>query len=169
MKLNELSDNPGARKSRMRVGRGIGSGKGKTCGRGHKGQKSRTGVRDLGEGGQTPLYMRVPKRGFNNINKREVEVVNLARLEQYSKAKKIDAGSVNRETLVKAGIVKSKTSLVKILGEAKSKFTIAADLASKSAQESVEKAGGKITLAAVKPARTKDSSKQEAAARKGAK
>lgn len=147
MKLNELKDNDGARKSRMRVGRGIGSGKGKTCGRGHKGQGSRTGVSNMGEGGQTPLYMRVPKRGFNNVNRKEVEVVNLSRIEQFVEAKKIDAGkTINRETLVEAGLIKSKTSLVKILGAGKTKLNIEADHASKSASESVEKAGGKIQV-----------------------
>ena len=146
MKLNELQDNDGARKPRMRVGRGIGSGKGKTCGRGYKGQKSRTGVSYLGEGGQTPLYMRIPKRGFNNPTRREVEVVNLSRLEQFVTNKKIDGGKVSRETLVEAGLVKSRTSLVKILGTTSSKVVISADLASKSAIESIEKAGGKITL-----------------------
>lgn len=152
MKLNELKDNDGARKSRMRVGRGIGSGKGKTCGRGHKGQKSRTGIANMGEGGQTPLYMRIPKRGFNNYTRKEIEVVNLDKLEQYVASKKIDGGKVNRDTLAEAGIIKSKTALIKILGSAKSKLVIEADLASKTALESVEKAGGKLTVAQAKEA-----------------
>ena len=147
MKLNQLKDNNGARKSRMRVGRGLGSGKGKTCGRGYKGQGSRTGVSNMGEGGQTPLYMRVPKRGFYNINRKEVEVVNLERLEKLIESKKIDAAkTINREALLKSGLVKSKTSLIKILGQAKSKLNVEADRVSKSAGESLEKAGGKVTL-----------------------
>lgn len=153
MKLNELADNPGARKARMRVGRGIGSGKGKTCGRGHKGQGSRTGVSNMGEGGQTPLYMRVPKRGFFSINKKEVEVVNLEKLELLVESKKIDGSKpINREVLANAGVIKSKTSQIKILGKGKAKLTIEADQASKGAVESVEKAGGKLTVKA-KPAK----------------
>ena len=166
MKLNELADNPGARKSRMRVGRGIGSGKGKTCGRGHKGQGSRTGVSNMGEGGQTPLYMRVPKRGFSNINRKEIEVVNLEKLEQLVESKKIDGGkAINREVLVAAGVIKSKTSTIKILGKAKAKLTIEADHASKSAAESLEKAGGKITFIPKKAPRPnqKQKAKKDAA------
>ena len=147
MKLNELADNPGARKSRMRVGRGIGSGKGKTCGRGHKGQGSRTGVSNMGEGGQTPLYMRVPKRGFWSPVRKEVEVVNLDKLEQLIETKKIDGSKpINREVLVAAGVIKSRTSTIKILGKGKAKLTIEADHASKGAVAAVEKAGGKITF-----------------------
>lgn len=164
MKLNELKDNDGARKSRMRVGRGIGSGKGKTCGRGHKGQGSRTGVSNMGEGGQTPLYMRVPKRGFNNINRKDVEVVNIRILEAYVAAKKLDAGKITKEALRAAGILKSKTAIVKILGtgDVKSKLVIEADTASKTVLAAVEKAGGKITLAEVKPKRTKVVKKEAA-------
>lgn len=153
MKLNEIKDNPGATQYKTRVGRGIGCTKGKTCGRGHKGQGSRTGVSNMGEGGQTPLYMRIPKRGFNNHTRKEVEVVNLGMLEKATAAKKIDAGSVNKESLKKAGLVKG-CGLVKILGtgEVKTKFTIDADLASKSAVEAVSKAGGKINLPAAEKA-----------------
>ena len=153
MKLNEIKDNSGATQYKTRVGRGIGCTKGKTCGRGHKGQKSRTGISNMGEGGQTPLYMRVPKRGFNNVNRRDVEVVNFFALEKAIEAKRIDAGSINKETLKKAGLTKGR-GLVKILGtgELKSKLTITADLASKSAVEAVAKAGGKITLPAAETA-----------------
>jgi len=165
MKLNELKDNDGARKSRMRVGRGIGSGKGKTCGRGHKGQGSRTGVSNMGEGGQTPLYMRVPKRGFWSPTRKEVEVINLDKLEQLVESKKIDGSKpINREVLVAAGVVKSRTSTVKILGKAKGKLNIEADHASKSASESVEKAGGKITFIPKKaPLENQKKSKKAAA------
>ena len=147
MKLNEIKDNAGATQYKTRVGRGIGCTKGKTCGRGHKGAKSRTGVSNQGEGGQTPLYMRVPKRGFNNINRKDVEAVNIFAIERAIEAKTLEAGSINRETLQKAGLTKGR-GLVKILGtgEIKSKLTIDADLASKSVVEAISKAGGKITL-----------------------
>lgn len=147
MKLNEIKDNNGATQYRTRVGRGIGCTKGKTCGRGHKGQKSRTGISNMGEGGQTPLYMRIPKRGFNNINRKEVEVVNFFALEKAIETKRIEAGNINSESLQKAGLTKGR-GLVKILGtgELKSKLTITADLASAGAIKAIEKAGGKITL-----------------------
>lgn len=150
MKLNEIRDNSGATQYKTRVGRGIGCTKGKTCGRGHKGQGSRTGVSNMGEGGQTPLYMRLPKRGFNNHTRKEVEVVNFFAIEKAIEAKKLDGASINSESLKKAGLIKGR-GLVKILGtgELKSKLTITADLASKGASEAVSKAGGKITLPAV--------------------
>lgn len=150
MKLNELQDNKGARKNRTRVGRGIGSGKGKTAGRGHKGQKSRTGVSIKGfEGGQTPLYMRVPKRGFTNPNAKTVETINVAKIEDFVSRKKLGA-KIDRAALEEAGLVKKRGSLVKILGngEIKAKVEITADLASAKAVAAVEKAGGKITLPA---------------------
>ncbi len=147
MKLNELKDNPGAKHRKMRVGRGIGSGKGKTAGRGFKGQGSRTGVSNMGEGGQTPLFRRLPKRGFKNHSTKVVEAINLGKIEEFVAAKKLPA-KVDREALEKAGLVKIANSLVKILatGELKSKVEIEADLASKAAASAVEKAGGKITL-----------------------
>ena len=151
MKLNELNDNDGSRKSRMRVGRGIGSGKGKTAGRGHKGQSSRSGVALLGmEGGQTPFYMRLPKRGFTKPNQVLVETINLSVLEDFVSRKVLPA-TIDREALIKAGLVKKSGSEVKILGKGTLtvKVQIEADAASKSAIAAIEKAGGKITLPAV--------------------
>lgn len=153
MKLNEIQDNKGSHKRRMRVGRGIGCTKGKTCGRGHKGQLARTGVSNMGEGGQTPLYMRLPKRGFNNINRRDVEPVNVQVIERAIEAKKLDAAKINKETLVAAGVIRGR-GLVKVLatGAVKSKLIIDADLASKAAVAAIEKAGGKINLPAAEKA-----------------
>ena len=150
MKLNELADNKGARKTGIRKGQGIGSGKGKTSGRGHKGQKSRSGVAIDGfEGGQTPLYMRVPKRGFTKPNQEVVETVNIAKIEEFVAAKKLKA-KIDRAALEEAGLVRRTGSTVKILGkgEIKSKVEITADKASKSAIEAIEKAGGKVNLPA---------------------
>jgi large subunit ribosomal protein L15 len=151
-KLNELSDNPGARKDRMRVGRGIGSGKGKTAGRGQKGQKSRTGVSLLGfEGGQMPLHMRMPKRGFNNPFAKKMAEVNLWRLEQAIAAKKLDAKKpIGAAALIAAGVIRREKDGVRLLGkgELKSKIDITVYSASKSAREAVEKAGGKVTTTA---------------------
>ena len=152
MKLNQLSDNPGARKNRIRVGRGIGSGKGKTAGRGGKGQTARTGVAIKGfEGGQMPLHRRLPKRGFNNIFRQEHAVVNLGRLQQAIEAGKLDPkATVGREALKAAGLVNKIGGGVKLLakGELKQALTIEVDRASKSAIEAVEKAGGKVVVAA---------------------
>jgi large subunit ribosomal protein L15 len=152
MKLNQLSDKPGARKNRIRVGRGIGSGKGKTAGRGGKGQTARTGVAIKGfEGGQMPLHRRLPKRGFNNIFRQEHAVVNLGRLQQAIEAGKLDPkATVGREALKAAGLVNKIGAGVKLLakGELKQALTIEVDRASKSAIEAVEKAGGKVVVAA---------------------
>jgi large subunit ribosomal protein L15 len=152
MKLNELSDNPGARPSRTRVGRGIGSGKGKTGGRGVKGQKSRSGVAIKGyEGGQMPIYRRLPKRGFTNIFAKKLNVVSIARLEQAIEAKKLDAKkAITVEALVEAGVIRRANDGVRVLGdgEAKSKLNIEVAGASKSAVEKIEKAGGKVTILA---------------------
>lgn len=152
MKLNELSDNPGATKKRMRVGRGIGSGKGKTCGRGHKGQKSRTGVAVKGfEGGQMPIYRRLPKRGFTSRNKQEYNLVNLGRLQRSIDEGKLDVTQeIHAETLKRAGLIRDNAHPVKLLGqgELKSPVKIAVDKASKAARDAVEKAGGTVTLAA---------------------
>jgi ribosomal protein L15, bacterial/organelle len=150
MKLNEIRDNEGARKSRTRVGRGIGSGKGKTGGRGVKGQKSRTGVAIKGfEGGQMPIYRRLPKRGFNNKNFRtEYAVVNIGRLQKAIDNGKIDAKKpINAEVLQEAGLVTKLKAGVRLLakGELKAKVTIEVARASGSAVEAVEKAGGTIT------------------------
>ncbi|MEO0394071.1 MAG: 50S ribosomal protein L15 [Pseudomonadota bacterium] len=150
MKLNEIRDNEGARKSRTRVGRGIGSGKGKTGGRGVKGQKSRTGVAIKGfEGGQMPIYRRLPKRGFNNKNFRtEYAVVNIGRLQKAIDNGKIDAKKpINAEILQEAGLVGKLKAGVRLLakGELKAKVEIEVARASGAAVEAVEKAGGKIS------------------------
>jgi large subunit ribosomal protein L15 len=150
MKLNEIRDNEGATKNRMRVGRGIGSGKGKTGGRGVKGQKARTGVSIKGfEGGQMPLHRRLPKRGFNKPNARELNEVNLGRIQEAVAAGKLDVGAtVTVESLVAAGICSKPRDGVKILGvgelAAKLAFEVAG--ASKSAVAAIEKAGGSVTI-----------------------
>lgn len=151
MKLNELSDNPGARKDRTRVGRGIGSGKGKTGGRGVKGQKSRSGVAIKGfEGGQMPIYRRLPKRGFKNPFRKTFAVVNLGRLQQAIDEKRIDpAKTVDIAALTAAGIVGRRVGDgVRLLakGELKSKVTIEVTGASEAAVAAVQKAGGKVVL-----------------------
>ncbi len=150
MKLNELRDNPGATKQRMRVGRGIGSGKGKTAGRGVKGQKSRTGVSINGfEGGQMAIYRRLPKRGFHNIFRKDYVTVNLGRLQAAVDAGKIDAGQpVNAASLVACGVVRRAKDGIRLLGtgELTTKLTIEVAGASKSAVAAVEKAGGSITV-----------------------
>jgi large subunit ribosomal protein L15 len=152
MKLDQLRDNPGARKSRIRVGRGIGSGKGKTGGRGGKGQTARSGVAVNGfEGGQMPLYRRLPKRGFNNIFALEFVEVNTGRLQQAIDAGRLDAGKpVNAETLRAAGLIGRPRDGVRLLGKGdlKAKISIEVAGASKSAIALVEKAGGsvKVTL-----------------------
>jgi large subunit ribosomal protein L15 len=150
MKLNEIRDNEGASKNRMRVGRGIGSGKGKTGGRGVKGQKSRTGVSIKGfEGGQMPLHRRLPKRGFNKPNAIELNEVNLGRIQQAVEAGKLDqATPVTNEALVAAGVISKPRDGVKILGvgELKAKLTFQVAGASRSAVEAIEKAGGSVTL-----------------------
>ena len=151
MKLNELSDNKAARKDRTRVGRGPGSGKGRTAGRGMKGQKSRSGVSIKGfEGGQMPLYRRMPKRGFKNPFRKEFAVVNLGRLQQALDDKKLDAGKpVDTAALTAAGLVGRRVGNgVRLLakGELKTKITIHVAGASKAAIAAVEKAGGNIVL-----------------------
>ncbi len=151
MKLNELRDNDGARKERMRVGRGIGSGKGKTAGSGHKGQKARSGVAIKGfEGGQMPIYRRLPKRGFTSLNKKDFQVLNIGRLQAAIDAKKLDAKKpITVETLVEAGIVGKVVDGVRLLakGDLTAKVEITVTGASKGAVEAVEKAGGKVTVA----------------------
>ncbi len=151
MKLNEIRDNDGARKLRTRVGRGIGSGKGKTAGAGHKGQKARSGVAINGfEGGQMPIYRRLPKRGFTSLNKKDFQVLNLGRLQKAIDAKKVNAGkAITVETLVEAGVVGKVVDGVRLLakGELTSKVDITVTGASKGAVEAVEKAGGKVTVA----------------------
>lgn len=151
MKLNQLSDNKGARKSRIRVGRGIGSGKGKTGGRGVKGQKSRSGVSGIRayEGGQMPLYMRLPKRGFNKPNRAAFAEVNIGRLQTAVDAGKLDAGkTIDVAALVEAGVVRRAKNGVRLLGvgELKSKLDLVVAHASAGAKAAVEKAGGSVTL-----------------------
>ncbi|MBR1948806.1 MAG: 50S ribosomal protein L15 [Alphaproteobacteria bacterium] len=149
MKLNEIRDNEGARKSRKRVARGIGSGSGKTGGRGQKGQKSRSGVAVNGfEGGQMPIYRRLPKRGFNNHFAKEYAVVNLDTLQKAVDAGKLNAEDINVEALLNAGIVSKKLDGVRLLarGAITSKVNVTVNSASKSAVAAVEKAGGKVNL-----------------------
>lgn len=151
MKINELRDNDGARKERTRVGRGIGSGKGKTAGSGHKGQKARSGVAINGfEGGQMPIYRRLPKRGFTSLNKKDYQVLNIGRLQKAIDAKKLDAKNpITIEALVEAGVVGKVVDGVRLLakGELTAKVDITVTGASKGAIEAVEKAGGKVTVA----------------------
>jgi large subunit ribosomal protein L15 len=155
-KLNEIRDNEGARKGRMRVGRGPGSGKGKTAGRGVKGQKSRSGVAINGfEGGQMPLHMRMPKRGFNNPFAKKLVEVNFWRLEQAIAAGKLDAKkAIDAQALLAAGVIRRVRDGVRLLGEGelKSKLDITVYSASASAAKAVEAAGGKLTTTAKKPA-----------------
>ena len=152
MKLSDIADNSGARKKRMRVGRGIGSGKGKTSGRGGKGQTARSGVRIKGfEGGQMPLHRRLPKRGFNNIFRVEFAEINLDRIQQAVDSKLIDVKeTVNAESLVKSGVVRRAKGGIRLLGrgELKAKLNIEVHGASKSAIAAVEKAGGTVKILA---------------------
>lgn len=152
MKLNELRDNPGARKERKRIGRGIGSGTGKTSGKGHKGQKARSGVAIKGfEGGQMPIYRRLPKRGFKNIFRNDYAEVNLGRLQKAIDEGKVDAGKpIDSAALLAAGVIRRELSGVRLLGngELKSKVDLHVAHATKSAADAVEKAGGSITVVA---------------------
>jgi large subunit ribosomal protein L15 len=152
MKLNQIADRPGSRSFRKRVGRGIGSGKGKTGGRGVKGQKSRTGVRIKGfEGGQMPIHRRLPKRGFTNIFRLEFAEINLDRIQGAIDAKLLDAkGTINAESLVKSRVIRRAKAGVRLLGrgELKAKLNIEVHGASKSAIAAVEKAGGTVKILA---------------------
>ena len=158
MKLNELRDNPGARKSKKRVGRGIGSGVGKTSGRGVKGQKARSGVAiNAFEGGQMPIYRRLPKRGFNNPFRKRYAHINLDQLQAAVDAKRIDAGqTVTADTLVESGVLRRAWDGVRVLGrgELSAKLTIEVAGASAGAVEAIEKAGGSITQLVVKKEKT---------------
>jgi large subunit ribosomal protein L15 len=182
MKLNELKDNQGARKSRMRVGRGIGSGKGKTAGRGQKGQTSRSGVSIFGfEGGQMPLHMRLPKRGFNNIFAKDFAEVNLGAIQKLVDAGKLDtSGTIDHDALKAAGVARGGKDGVRLLGKgefsAKLAFRVAG--ASKGAREAVEKAGGSVEiverrnsaeLAAAKKGKARDARIADKAAKNSAK
>ncbi|WP_028878499.1 50S ribosomal protein L15 [Terasakiella pusilla] len=149
MKLNELRDNDGARKSRMRVGRGMASGKGKTSGRGQKGQKARNTVAVGFEGGQMPLYRRLPKRGFTNNFRQEFAVVNVGRIQKAIDAGKINAGeTLNVDALKAAGLVNDVKDGVRLLnkGEITTKVTVEVNSASSAAVAAVEKAGGSVTV-----------------------
>lgn len=152
MKLHELRDNEGASRKKKRVARGPGSGKGKTAGRGIKGQKSRSGVAINGyEGGQMPLYQRLPKRGFNKPNQKKFAVVNLGLIEKFIEAGKLDAkAEINEDALIASGLVRRKLDGIRVLakGEFKSKVTLNVTGASKSAVDAVEKAGGTFTTLA---------------------
>ena len=165
MKLSDLRDNPGAVKSRKRLGRGIGSGTGKTAGRGVKGQKSRSGVAIKGyEGGQMPIHMRLPKRGFNNPFAKDYAEVNLGAVQKAIDAGKLDAGKdIDHAALKAAHLARGGKDGVRLLGKgeltAKAKFIVAG--ASKGAKEAVEKAGGSIEVIEVVPA------SEKAAAKKG--
>ncbi|WP_127089549.1 50S ribosomal protein L15 [Aquabacter cavernae] len=156
MKLDEIRDNPGARKKRMRVGRGIGSGKGKTGGRGVKGQKARTGVAIKGfEGGQMPLHRRLPKRGFHNIFRLDYNEVTLGRIEAAVQAGRLDASQpVTEAALITAGVLRRAKDGVRVLGsgELTSKVNLDVAYATKSAVAAVEKAGGTVSMTAPAPA-----------------
>lgn len=149
MKLNELSPADGSTKKRMRVGRGVGSGKGKTAGRGVKGQKARSGVAVNGfEGGQMPIYMRLPKRGFTMPGAKKMSWVNLGRIAKAIEAGQLDAANVTEETLVASGVVRNARDGIRLLakGDAPKKLNITVTGASKAAVEAVEKAGGSVTV-----------------------
>ena len=173
MKLNELSDNQGARHRKMRVGRGIGSGKGKTAGRGQKGQKSREGVSIKGfEGGQMPLHMRLPKRGFNNIFAKDYAEVNLGAIQKAGDAGTLTATEIDHAALKAAGLARGGKDGVRLLakGELTAKLTFTVAGASKTAREAVEKAGGTVNVIEVVPAAEKAKAKkgQTLAAKKAA-
>jgi large subunit ribosomal protein L15 len=164
MKLNELRDNDGARKGRMRVGRGIGSGKGKTGGRGQKGQKSRGGVSIAGfEGGQMPLHMRLPKRGFNNIFSKDYAEVNLGAIQKLVDAKKLDVkATIDHAALKAAGVARGGKDGVRLLakGELTAKLSFVVAGASAAAKAAVEKAGGSVDVIHVVPAAEKAAAKK---------
>ena len=150
MRINQLADRPGANKNKRRLGRGSASGKGKTAGRGHNGQKSRSGVSIKGfEGGQMPFYRRLPKRGFNNIFRKEYEILNIGQLQKAVDSGRLDGGKAVDEAALKAsGLVRGRNSGTRILaqGELTAALQIEVAGASKAAVAAVEKAGGKITI-----------------------
>lgn len=156
MKLNELADNPGARTARKRVGRGIGSGLGKTAGKGHKGAKARSGVAIKGfEGGQMPLHRRLPKRGFTNVFRRDYNEVSLGRLQKAIDAGRLDSSQpIDVAAMQAAGLFKKSRDGVRLLanGELKAKINVTVAGASKGAVAAVEQAGGTVTLTEAKPA-----------------
>jgi large subunit ribosomal protein L15 len=170
MRLNQISDNEGARRPRKRLGRGIGSGLGKTAGRGGKGQTARSGGAKAGfEGGQMPIYRRLPKRGFNNPFPVEYNEINLKRIQQAVDAKRIDVTApVTLDALVKAGVVSKARAGVRLLGagELKAKLAFEVHHASKGAIAAVEKAGGSVKM--LKPVKPEGEPKEDAKAPKGA-
>ena len=171
MKLNEIKDNEGARKERVRVGRGIGSGLGKTAGRGQKGAKARSGVAINGfEGGQMPLHMRIPKRGFNNIFAKDYSEVNLGMIQKAIDSGKLTATDITQAELDAAGLTRGGKHGVRLLGKgelkAKLNFTVAG--ASKSAVAAVEKAGGTVTIPEVVAAADKHKAKHRVEQKKRA-
>ena len=165
MKLNEIKDNIGSTRSRKRIGRGIGSGTGKTSGKGHKGQKSRSGVSIKGfEGGQMPIHRRLPKRGFTNINRINYTELNLQNIQKLIDGKKIDPKkTISYKTLLDLGLVKSKNAKIKLLGKGdiKVKIDIEVSAFSKSAKESVEKIGGTVIILEEKKASLNQDKKTE--------
>ena len=163
MKLNDLRDNEGARHRKIRVGRGIGSGKGKTAGRGQKGQKSREGVSIAGfEGGQMPLHMRLPKRGFNNIFAKDYAEVNLGAIQKAVDAGKLTGSDIDHAALKAAGLARGGKNGVRLLAKgaitAKLNFTVAG--VSAAAREAIEKAGGSVTVPVIVPAAEKAKAKK---------
>ena len=148
MKLNELNNK--SSRNKKRLGRGIGSGKGKTSGRGHKGQKSRSGVAIKSfEGGQMPIYRRLPKRGFKSIKNKRIALMNLSRIQEIINKKKISLNTkINLQNLQKSNLINNKYKKLKLLGsgDIKEKFDFEVDFISKSAKEKIEKSGGKVTL-----------------------
>ncbi len=172
MRLNEIRDNPGSRKVRVRIGRGIGSGVGKTGGRGGKGQTARSGVRLGGfEGGQMPLHRRLPKRGFNKLNRKVWNEINLGRLQQAVDAGRLDAKKpVDAAALVAAGLVRRPLDGVRILGEGelKAALSLTVNHATATAKASVEKAGGSVTLIVPKVLAADEAKRKKSAAKKAA-
>jgi large subunit ribosomal protein L15 len=172
MRLNELKDNPGSRKFRLRVGRGIGSGIGKTSGRGGKGQTARSGARLGGfEGGQMPLHRRLPKRGFNKRNRKEWNAINIGRLQEAVDAGRIDAKKpVDVAALVAAGLARRPLDGVRLLGEGelKASLKLTVNHATASAKAAVEKAGGSVTLIEKKVLAADEAKRKKSAAKKAA-
>jgi large subunit ribosomal protein L15 len=170
MRLNELKDNPGSRKFRLRIGRGIGSGIGKTGGRGGKGQTARAGVRLKGfEGGQMPLHRRLPKRGFNKFNQKQYNEINLGRLQQAVDAGRLDAKqTVDVSALLAAGVIRRKKDGVRVLGEGelKTALNLTVDHATASAKAAVEKSGGSIKLIERKVLAADEAKRKKSAAKK---
>jgi large subunit ribosomal protein L15 len=170
MRLNQIKDNPGSRKERIRIGRGIGSGMGKMGGRGGKGQTARTGVRLGGfEGGQMPLHRRLPKRGFNKLNQKDFNEVNTGTLQAAVETKRLDASkTVDEAALIAAGVLRRKKDGLRVLGEGelKAKLSITAHHATASAKAAIEKAGGSVTLIVPKVLEADEKKRAKSAAKK---